>query len=318
MHGPMYELIELRHLKYIVAVAETGNFTRAAERLFLTQPALSRQIKDIEIELGFSIFERARDGVVPTPLGQILVDYAKRTLGKHELTFTLAKQIFLGTIPPLRVGFSCFVNPRHLQSFNTGYAREFPNCTLQLSGGDTIHILQRLERGDLDCAILPLPIQGSNWVVEQIASTRLVACMRNDDPLAEHSDVTFNNLVERLTIFRDPDGHPSAHARLLQMITEAGYSVHITCSAATPHDIQLLVKDGYGLALVNEDIALEQGVTTRRISDVQWTADTAFVYASNADHLLLPYITHSLFNNPAKKSAKSERPQLSLKFDLIA
>jgi len=314
----MFELIEFRHLKYIVAVAETENFTRAAERLFLTQPALSRQIKDIERELGFPIFERTRNGVVPTSLGQMVVNYAKFALNKHQTTFTLAKEIFVGKVPPLRVGFSCFVNSRHLQSFRTGYAREFPNCSVQLSGGDTVHILQRLERADLDCAILPMPIQGPNWVVEQIASTRLVACMKSDDPLSECNEITFNDLIERLTIFRDPDGHPSAHARLIQMITEAGYRVHITCSAATPHDIQLLVRDGYGLALVSDDMLLEQGVITRRISDVQWTADTAFVYAANAEHMLLPHITRTLFTDSMRKPARSERPQLSLKFDLIA
>jgi len=243
MHLPMFELIELRHLKSIVTVAEAANITRATQRLFLTQPALSRQIRDIQAELGFPLFERTRDGVVPTPLGQMVVDYARKALLRHESIFTLAKQIHFGKVPPLRVGFSCFVNSRHLQSFSTGYAREFPSCTLQLSGGDTVHILQRLERGDLDCAILPMPIQGPDWVVEQFASTRLVACMRNDDPLTEQSDITLNDVMDRLTIFRDPDSHPSAHVRLLQMITEAGYQVQITCSAARPHDIQLLVRD---------------------------------------------------------------------------
>ena len=143
----MSELIEFRHLKYIVAVAETGNFTRAAERLFLSQPALSKQIKDIEIEIGFHIFERTRDGVFPTPLGQMVVEYAMATLFKRNHVFTLAKDILLGKIPPLRMGFSCFVNSRYLQWFRTRYAKQFPNCALQLSGGETIHILQRIERG---------------------------------------------------------------------------------------------------------------------------------------------------------------------------
>ncbi len=69
----MSDLVEFRHLKYIVAVAETANFTRAAERLFLAQPSLSKQIKDLEDEIGFPIFVRNRDGVRITPAGQMII-----------------------------------------------------------------------------------------------------------------------------------------------------------------------------------------------------------------------------------------------------
>lgn len=72
----MLDHLEFRHLKYVVAIAETGSFTKAAERLFLAQPSLSKQIRDLETDLGFPIFLRSPEGVVPTPVGQIIVDYA--------------------------------------------------------------------------------------------------------------------------------------------------------------------------------------------------------------------------------------------------
>jgi DNA-binding transcriptional LysR family regulator len=317
----MSEQVEFRHLKYIVAVAEAGNFTRAAERLFLSQPSLSKQIKDIETEIGVRIFERHRDGVYPTPIGQMVVDYAVATLYGRTHVFRLAKEIFSGTIPPLRVGFSCFVNSRHLQTFRSLYAKHFPLCSVQLSGGDTVHILQRMERGDLDCAVLCLPIPGPKWVVEPIASAPLVACMRTDDPLSERTEVGLQELVPRLTVFRDPDGHPAAHARLLEMLAEANSNVHVSCTAATPHDIQLLVRDGYGIALVNEDMPLESEVTIRHLYGVQWTADTAFVYSSDSGHPALSHIQRHFYKRSAetvRKQPQADRPQLSLKFDLTA
>ncbi len=73
----MSDLVEFRHLKYIVALAEAGNFTRAAEQLFLSQPSLSKQIKDIEDEIGFPIFVRTREGVRTTPSGQMMVAYVE-------------------------------------------------------------------------------------------------------------------------------------------------------------------------------------------------------------------------------------------------
>lgn len=196
----MSDAVEFRHLKYIVAIAETGNFTRAVERLFVSQPSLSKQIKEVEEEIGFQIFTRTPDGVFATPVGQMIVDYATATLYGRQYVLRMAKEIFLGNIPPLRMGFSSFVAPRHLQIFKSGYASQFPKCVLQYSGGVSANILQRLERGELDCAIIPLPVIGSQWNVTHLAGSPLVVCMRVDAPLAEHSIVTLSDLAGRLTI----------------------------------------------------------------------------------------------------------------------
>jgi DNA-binding transcriptional LysR family regulator len=314
----MSDIVEFRHLKYIVAIAETANFTRAAERLFLSQPSLSRQIKDLEEEIGFPIFQRTREGVRITPVGQMVVDYAISALSGRLQILNIAKEVYLGKIPSLRVGFSSFVNSRHLQSFRSNYDKLFPQCGMSMAGGYTAQILQRLERNELDCAVLPLPIIGTEWIVNQFSSSCLVACMRSDDSLAINNTVSLEELVPRLTIFRDPEGHPSAHARLKEMFAEEGYSIHILSSAITPHDIQLLVRDGYGIALVCEDTQIDSQLTTRRISGVTWTCDTAFVYSVNARHPALPFIAQTLLNRPEqhrRKGKSATRPQLPLKFD---
>ena len=89
----MSDSIEFRHLRYIVAIAETGNFTRAANRLFLTQPSLSRQIKDVEDDIGFPIFLRHRKGVDITPAGQLVVSYAQEAL-EERAEFIRAARTF--------------------------------------------------------------------------------------------------------------------------------------------------------------------------------------------------------------------------------
>lgn len=145
--------------------------------------------------------------------------------------------------------------------------------------------------------------------------------MRTDDPLTERNVVTVSELSKRLTIFRDPEGHPSAHPRLIQMFTEAGINLNISCTAATPHDIQLLVRGGFGLTLVSEDTLLESDITTRRIAGVSWTSDTAFVNQPAAVHPALSFIEKFILGNGRKflrKDVISERPQLSLSFDRSA
>ena len=180
----MYDLIEFRHLKYIAAVAEEGNITRAADRLHVAQPSLSKQIKDIEAEIGISIFTRIRDGVRVTPSGQMIVAYAQEAIERRAEVVALAQAVHRGEIPPLRLGISFFINPALLQHLRDSYHKYFPACVIHLTGGSPARMLRRLEQGALDGALLTLPIEGSNWVVQDVARNPLVACMRMDDPLA--------------------------------------------------------------------------------------------------------------------------------------
>ena len=119
----MYDLVEFRHLKYIAAVAEEGNITRAANRLHIAQPSLSKQIKDIEDEIGFSIFTRTRDGVSVTPSGQIIVVYAQEAIARRSEVVALAQAVHRGAIPPLRLGISSFINPALLQHLRDQHCR---------------------------------------------------------------------------------------------------------------------------------------------------------------------------------------------------
>lgn len=121
----MSVLIEFRHLKYIVAIAETGNITRAAEKLFIAQPALSRQIKELEDDIGFPIFIRNREGVHVTAAGQMVVSYARDALRAQAETIQAARAIHRGEVPALRLGFSSFVQQEILQSF----CEAMPNCS---------------------------------------------------------------------------------------------------------------------------------------------------------------------------------------------
>ncbi len=105
---------------------------------------------------------------------------------------------------------------------------------MQLSSGDPIHTLQRLRHGALDCAILPLPIDRDTWNVLQIAQSPLVICMRANDPLASQSQLDINQVASRIKVFRDPELHPSAHARLVEMFAEVGIPLYLANSAATP------------------------------------------------------------------------------------
>jgi DNA-binding transcriptional LysR family regulator len=317
----MSDLVEFRHLKYIAAIAETNNFTRAAERLFLAQPSLSKQIKELEDAIGFPIFTRTREGVRITPAGEMVIAYAQEALMARLEIITMARAVHQGEVPPLRLGFSSFINPNLLQLFRDCYANAFPNCRIQLSGGDPIHILQRLEQETLDGALLPMPIEGEAWVVQQVAQVPLVVCMRSDDPLTREPAVELCALPSRLKIFQDPELHPAGHAKLIEMFAEMGFKLDMVCTASTSSDIQWMVRAGYGVALIDQGTALDPVLTTRQIAGVHWTADTAFVHHREGGHIALRFVTRFLqriWKRTLRKRPVARKDDAAVQLDLLA
>jgi len=306
----MSDSLEFRLLKYIVAVAETSNFTRAAERLFLAQPSLSKQIRDLEEEIKFPIFDRSRDGVRITPAGEMVLAWAKETLRAREELVEMARAVHLGEVPPLRLGFSSFVNPTLIQLFHSKYESMFPRCLIHLAGGDPLIILERINQRALDCAILPMPMDSMVFYVQQISQSPLVVCLRCDDPLTSKTKLDIEDINDKIKVFRDAGVHPAAHARLIEMLEEAGINLHSEYSASTPADMQWMVKAGYGFALIDQATPLDAGLTTRPISGVDWTADTAFVHHNRADHIALPFIERSLSQTWRDHSRKTAPAQV--------
>jgi DNA-binding transcriptional LysR family regulator len=154
-----------------------------------------------------------------------------------------------------------------------------------------------------------MPIEGSQWVFQQISRDPLVVCMRADDPLARDAVVSTSELALRLRIFQDPAIHPSAHERLIDTLMEVGIQPEVSCSAATPADIQLMVRSGYGVALIDQKTVLDPDLTTRPAAGVHWTADTAFVHHhGEADQMALPFVIRFAQCAGNSTSAKKRPP----------
>jgi DNA-binding transcriptional LysR family regulator len=304
----MSDSVEFRHLEYLVAIHEGNNFTKAAERVYRSQPAISQQIRALEDDVGFPIFVRGgRDGVSRTPAGELVLNWARNVLAERRQVFVMARAIHKGEVPPLKVGFSPFVNPALLHALQMSYNELFPGCQIQLSGGNQAHILQRLDRGGLDCAILQMPIEREPYKVIQIAQSQLVICMRADDPLAAQTQVNLHDVSSRITIFRDPELHPSAHMRLSEMFSEARIKLQLVNSAATPTDMQWMVKEKYGLALIDQTSRLESGLVTRPIMGLNRKEETAFVSSKQNAHIAIPILERFIERDGLTRHRKQPR-----------
>jgi DNA-binding transcriptional LysR family regulator len=130
----------------------------------------------------------------------------------------------------------------------------------------------------VDAAIITLPLKHPDVRIELLRRDRMMACLRREDPLARKAALETADLRANLTIFYDPQRHPEAHTRLLESLSEAGISVPEYSRASHPSEMQTLVKEGHGLALIRAGTLLEESLTTRPILGVDWTVDTAIIY----------------------------------------
>jgi DNA-binding transcriptional LysR family regulator len=188
--------IDLIRLRYFVAVAEELHFRRAADRLHITPPPLSKQIKLLERELGGALFERDYHEVRLTPLGQALVEPARRILDQVAELRTTAETI-TRSVAPLRVGATAYAPSDFLESFEKALLQLPSVSTVFTIPGSAAEVTAHLVAGHLDLGLIHLPATDSRVAHRVIARYQSCIAVRSDDPLAERDTVAIEDLRER-------------------------------------------------------------------------------------------------------------------------
>jgi DNA-binding transcriptional LysR family regulator len=181
--------MELRQLRYFVAVAEQGNISRAAKSIFLTQPALSRQIKALEEEVGQCLLERQAHSIRLTPAGETLLREARELLQHAEQVLERVRSAGRG--PRLRIGYAPSLAAGLLSPAVETFTQAHPNARVELLDLSTNEMLSGLESGELDVALSvgeQRATRGLTWELLFRAPWRLA--VRRNHPLAQRSQVT--------------------------------------------------------------------------------------------------------------------------------
>jgi len=177
--------MELRHIRYFLTVAEEMNFTRAAQRLNIAQPPLSRQIRDLEEELGAKLFERTPHSLHLTEEGILFKQYAARILELEnrskedirEMSSGITGRIFIDTVE----GYG----PRLVAGWIAGFRKEYPNVTFDIWTGTTDEIINRLHKGLCDLAVVMEPFSDPGSEALKVYSEPWAAVIPKEDPLAK-------------------------------------------------------------------------------------------------------------------------------------
>jgi LysR family hydrogen peroxide-inducible transcriptional activator len=151
--------MNLRDLKYIIAVAETHHFGKAAERCFVSQPTLSGQIKKLEEELGVAIFERTNRSVEITPVGEVIVEHARQMMEQADAIEQLAQAHQDPLAGPLRIGAIPTLSPYLMPLILLPLKKQHPQMKLVLSEELTDILIERLRNHEIDAALLATPVE---------------------------------------------------------------------------------------------------------------------------------------------------------------
>jgi LysR family hydrogen peroxide-inducible transcriptional activator len=184
----------LTELKYVVAVARERHFGRAAEACFVSQPTLSVAIKKLEEELGVAIFERRSSEVTLTPAGERIVAQAQRVLDEAAQIRELAKAGKDPLVGALRVGIIYTIGPYLLPSLIRQLLRDAPQMPLLLNENFTIKLLELLRNGEIDVAILALPLPESGVLIQPVYDEQFVVAVPRQHPWARRKSIAADEL----------------------------------------------------------------------------------------------------------------------------
>ena len=261
--------MELRHLRYFAAVAETSHFGRAAERLHMAQPALSQSIRQLEKELGTRLFARTTRQVRLTPAGEFLYDEAQRVLGAVEDSVRGVQRIAEGRQGLVRIAFTGTAAFTHLPRIAHALKRDLPDVALEIHA-DLLTPAQSagLREGSLDLGVLRPPTSGDDLALRTIEVEPLVLAVPADHWLATEPVVAVPDLrTEDFVLYADPSS--AVNQAVVRSCRDAGFSPRAAHEAPGTAVLVALVAAGLGVALVPASVRAVPlaGVVFRDVAD---------------------------------------------------
>ncbi|HXT11507.1 MAG TPA: LysR substrate-binding domain-containing protein [Candidatus Angelobacter sp.] len=240
--------MELRHLRYFVAVAEELNFRKAAERLHVAQPALSSQIRNLEQELGVRLFERTTRSVLLTQTGQVFLTEARGILGAATHAEQLVRKAESGLVGMLRLGVITPAAGPLLAKVLRNFHQKYPGVQLSLSGLTSVEQLRRLRAGELDVGVMRPQANAPDMDMQFVEQAPLVLALPSGHRLARKRRLEWKDFDGEGLVMIDPDRQHGFYNGFLTACAKAGAKTHV---AQYAQDVQIkmwLISAGFGIA----------------------------------------------------------------------
>jgi DNA-binding transcriptional LysR family regulator len=295
--------MDLRRLRYFVVVAEELSFSRAAQRLRISQPPLSNQIKQLEEELGVQLFKRSSRGVRMTDAGEVLLGDARRIFVQLEQTTRVVQRVGHGEVGRLTLGFVPSASNEVLPSILRKFRQRFPDVELFLREMRPERVVQRLHDQQIDAGFLYLPLDDASLNVECVSREPLVLALPESHRLASKPRIALQALTEEPFILPARYSMPGLYGQVTKACHQAGF-----VPRAVQKDVWLmqtivgLVAGNIGVALVPASLRnlRRRGVVYKQVYGLSPTVELGMVWRRND----LGAVLHSFL-----RVVRSQRPE---------
>ena len=248
--------MELRHLRYFVIVAEEQNVTRAAQRLHVSQPPLSRQIRDLEEELGVELFRRTAKSVTLTEAGHLFLGEARAVLLRAEQAVQAVQTLAKGERGQLRVGYAPSLTVEFLPRALKIFAQDCPGVRVSLHDLSTVECTERLKLRKIDVALIPPQLGTSNrgLIFEKIVSYGLFAAVAVNHRFAQKRSLTLAQFQKEPFIAYSREDYPEYQEWVRDMFRPHGFDPKVTEEHDSASSLIAAVEAERGIALVTSSI----------------------------------------------------------------
>ncbi len=316
----MLSVIEVRHLHAVIVLAEELNFTRAADRLRITQSALSRQITEIEKEHRFRLFTRDNRRVVRVELteaGRIFVEEARSSLLHMERAVHLARTSHEGADNVLTIGHSPNADEAWVSTILAVRLPLFPKLAIRLTSQFSIELVRSVLAGELNLALVTAPPEDSQIEAAPFALTPLYAALPEGHAAAQKEHLVLQDLAKDEWILFARRVHPVVHDAIMAAARGEGIAPKRAHDIITPREAIHLVSEHVGVAILTKPTALgcrDEGIVVKPLSDESLCFNTCVIMRKEDDSRLANEFVRSFL----RRYAYQRRPPKPTEFSLPA
>ncbi|MDX2181131.1 MAG: LysR substrate-binding domain-containing protein [Bryobacteraceae bacterium] len=294
----MNHAIELRLLRYAIAVGEELHFARAAGRLNVAAPSLSKQIKQLEVVLGYELFERKTREVVLTPAGAAFVTEARQALVYAERAVECGAAASRGDTGVLSVGYTtAWIESSRLTSIRESFSEKRPDAILTFHSACTASQIDLLLKGSLQAGFVVLPADSDGLRMHRIWREPLALALPEDHRLSVQDEIEIGELVDEPMLWQARAVNPRLHDHLLASCRKLGLVPNVVHSVKTPTEAIDWVAARTGIAFVRGSTGeriQHKGVTFRPLASPGLTIETGVAYRGDNRSETLKMLVQSL------------------------
>ena len=240
--------MEIRHLRYFIAVAEFLNFHKAAERLHITQPPLSQQMRELECELGVALFLRDRKHVELTDSGRLLLPKARELIAQADQIVEMASRASHGQVGRVKIGVAIGL-ANSTRRIVSSYAKQFPKVEILCQDLYSQLLNKLLRTREIDVGFVRAPVDVWQLVSEPLFQERLFVVLPKTHPLAMRKSLGVRELAGETLLI--PDRAPPFYEKVLLMYRDAAVDPNILHTTSLPHEAgAMLVASGKGIYIL--------------------------------------------------------------------